>query len=108
MLTQNSKGRNELMNYMKQHLLTIQEYHTVPHFLPCFLGGKVPLDGARKERKVLNCSLLQLIFVSVFAVIGLIYSLGFLYFNISKRNHKLVRTNRHTGYKHIFCLFYNH
>ena len=53
--------------------------------------GKVPLDETTKERKVLNYSLVQLIFIGVFAVLGLIYSLGLLYFNISKRNHKVVR-----------------
>ena len=50
--------------------------------------GKVPVDETRKERKILTYSLVQLIIIGVFAVLGLIYSLGFLYFNISKRNHK--------------------
>ena len=60
-------------------------------YLSLFLvisDGKVPLDETKKEEKVLTYSLVQLIFIDVFAVLGLIYSLGFLYFNISKRNHK--------------------
>ncbi|XP_028407401.1 gamma-aminobutyric acid type B receptor subunit 2-like isoform X2 [Dendronephthya gigantea] len=53
--------------------------------------GKVPVDETRKERKVLIYSLAQLILIGVFAVLGLIYSLGLLYFNIEKRNHKVIR-----------------
>ena len=50
--------------------------------------GKVPVDETSKERKVLTYSLVQLIIIGVFVLLGLIYSLGFLYFNISKRRHK--------------------
>ncbi|CAB4040667.1 gamma-aminobutyric acid type B receptor subunit 2-like isoform X1, partial [Paramuricea clavata] len=53
--------------------------------------GKVPVDETSKERKVLTYSLVQLIIIGVFVLLGLIYSLGFLYFNISKRSHKVVR-----------------
>ncbi|CAB4027904.1 gamma-aminobutyric acid type B receptor subunit 2-like isoform X1, partial [Paramuricea clavata] len=53
--------------------------------------GKVPVDETTKERKILTYSILQLVVIAALAVFGLLYSIFLLYFNISKRNHKVVR-----------------
>ncbi|CAB4023916.1 gamma-aminobutyric acid type B receptor subunit 2-like isoform X1, partial [Paramuricea clavata] len=58
--------------------------------LPCDFYvqyGKIPVDETTKERKILTYSILQLVVIGAFAVFGLLYSIFFLFFNISKRNH---------------------
>ena len=60
------------------------------HFFIHVLDGKIPADGTSKEDRILTYSLVQLIIVGVFAIFGVAYSVTFLYFNVSKRNHRLV------------------
>ena len=52
--------------------------------------GKVPADETKKERKIWTYSVVELVIIGVFAVLGVIYSLGLLCFNIINRNHKYV------------------
>ena len=46
------------------------------------------MDATTKEEKVLMYSTLQLAVIGLLAGFGLFYSIFFLHFNISKRDHK--------------------
>ena len=52
--------------------------------------GKIPVDSTTKEEKILTYSTLQLVVIGILAGFGLLYSIFFLHFNISKRNHRQV------------------
>ena len=52
--------------------------------------GKVHAAETKKERKIWTYSVVELIINGVFAVLGVIYSLGLLCFNVINRNHKYV------------------